>query len=445
MKIKIDNSSLSLTKFSWFMMFCLVFFASSSRAISYPKSTEYQNNIYYQVHALTTAVNASSYLKNDYHNQAVLSKINHLFDQVNHTHFSFQQNLKTLWQNLPKLGVDSSLSNWYQANLDRFMIVNAFELVTRSRTIELIQTLLHSFSSDNRIKVIELWHQVDKQLLVYLESEQHSAFHHWRNTQNSMNSFHENLCNTSYILAHRGGSSYYPENSLSAFRYAFASGSDGFECDVRLSQDGVVFVLHDKELERLTGKTVNLDTLTSEQVLALKLRNPLNPKQASHDSPLLLEQLLAEFGKKTILWLELKPDEEILLAEKVGDLLERYNLVETVIVSSFSQAMLDPLRNRFPNLNVAYEFSSLDNIELSFLLNAPDRHRLIISADHLSTLSPEKVSKIQQAGIRTSGFTLNRFDAIKMALEQSVTYIQTDKPYRAFFLRSKSACPIDSR
>lgn len=44
-----------------------------------------------------------------------------------------------------------------------------------------------------------------------------------------------------------------PENTLASFREAFAQGADGVECDVHLSADGQVVVMHDFTLERTTS------------------------------------------------------------------------------------------------------------------------------------------------------------------------------------------------
>lgn len=49
-------------------------------------------------------------------------------------------------------------------------------------------------------------------------------------------------------IAHRGGSSLMPENSLSAFRNAFELGMSGVELDVHLSRDGHLVVHHDAAL-----------------------------------------------------------------------------------------------------------------------------------------------------------------------------------------------------
>lgn len=50
-------------------------------------------------------------------------------------------------------------------------------------------------------------------------------------------------------IAHRGGASLRPENSLAAFRNAVALGADGAELDVQLSRDGEVIVFHDYRLK----------------------------------------------------------------------------------------------------------------------------------------------------------------------------------------------------
>ena len=53
-------------------------------------------------------------------------------------------------------------------------------------------------------------------------------------------------------IAHRGAGKLAPENTLAAFRLGAAHGYRAFECDVKLSADGVPFMLHDDTLERTT-------------------------------------------------------------------------------------------------------------------------------------------------------------------------------------------------
>ena len=55
------------------------------------------------------------------------------------------------------------------------------------------------------------------------------------------------------IVAHRGGGSLAPENTLAAIRLAASLGFRGVEFDVMLAGDGTPVVIHDETLERTTG------------------------------------------------------------------------------------------------------------------------------------------------------------------------------------------------
>jgi glycerophosphoryl diester phosphodiesterase len=54
-------------------------------------------------------------------------------------------------------------------------------------------------------------------------------------------------------IAHRGAGKLAPENTLAAFRVGASYGYRAFECDVKLSADGVPFLLHDGTLDRTTN------------------------------------------------------------------------------------------------------------------------------------------------------------------------------------------------
>ena len=54
-------------------------------------------------------------------------------------------------------------------------------------------------------------------------------------------------------VAHRGAGKLAPENTLAAFRVGASHGYRMFECDVKLSADGVPFLMHDATLQRTTN------------------------------------------------------------------------------------------------------------------------------------------------------------------------------------------------
>lgn len=53
-------------------------------------------------------------------------------------------------------------------------------------------------------------------------------------------------------IAHRGAGKLAPENTLAAFRLGASHGYRMFECDVKLSRDGIPFLMHDADLRRTT-------------------------------------------------------------------------------------------------------------------------------------------------------------------------------------------------
>ena len=64
------------------------------------------------------------------------------------------------------------------------------------------------------------------------------------------------------VVAHRGDSANYPENTLEAFRSAVEMGIDVVETDVHLSKDGVIVIWHDPTLERNTDGKGTLESHT---------------------------------------------------------------------------------------------------------------------------------------------------------------------------------------
>ena len=102
-------------------------------------------------------------------------------------------------------------------------------------------------------------------------------------------------------LAHRGyhdAAKHRPENSLSAFRAAVASGY-GIELDVQLTADGKAMVFHDDTLDRMTHKTGPVSAHTAADLGAIGLRD-------SDEMIPTLPQVLALIAGKVPLLIEVK-------------------------------------------------------------------------------------------------------------------------------------------
>ena len=126
------------------------------------------------------------------------------------------------------------------------------------------------------------------------------------------------------IIGHRGASKIAPENTLKAFREAIRLGADSVEFDVQKTLDGEIVIIHDSNIQRVTGIEGNVEEMTLEELKRLDFGN-------GETIPTLSE--LIELAKgKISLNCEIKVEG---IAKKVVDLFQDYDLSESVLISSF--------------------------------------------------------------------------------------------------------------
>jgi len=71
------------------------------------------------------------------------------------------------------------------------------------------------------------------------------------------------------VIAHRGGASMAPENTLAAFKTADSIHADYYELDVQISLDDSLMIMHDASVDRTTDGTGNIAALTYVQLRLL--------------------------------------------------------------------------------------------------------------------------------------------------------------------------------
>ena len=71
------------------------------------------------------------------------------------------------------------------------------------------------------------------------------------------------------IYAHRGASHDFPEMTMVAYENAVKQGADGFECDLRLTKDGVAVLWHDADLKRRANNDAVVHESTYMQLAAI--------------------------------------------------------------------------------------------------------------------------------------------------------------------------------
>jgi glycerophosphoryl diester phosphodiesterase len=71
------------------------------------------------------------------------------------------------------------------------------------------------------------------------------------------------------IYAHRGASHDFPEMTMIAYENAVKQGADGFECDLRLTKDGVAVLWHDADLKRRANHAAVVHESTYSQLISI--------------------------------------------------------------------------------------------------------------------------------------------------------------------------------
>ncbi len=100
------------------------------------------------------------------------------------------------------------------------------------------------------------------------------------------------------ILAHRGGSYEFEENTMEAFRGAYEKGVRGFETDVRMTRDGALVILHDENLERTYNAKGVVENMTAAEL------KPVTSKKGH--KLLFLDEFLDYFADKPGCYIELE-------------------------------------------------------------------------------------------------------------------------------------------
>lgn len=134
-------------------------------------------------------------------------------------------------------------------------------------------------------------------------------------------------------VAHRGGASAWPENSMPAFQGAIDLGFRYLETDVQATVDGVLVAFHDETLDRATDATGRISEMTWDEVRAARI-------DGTEPIPR-LEELLSAWPRAR--WsIDPKHDAAV---DLLATTLQRQHAVGRVCVGAFSDARVARIRS----------------------------------------------------------------------------------------------------
>ena len=221
------------------------------------------------------------------------------------------------------------------------------------------------------------------------------------------------------VVGHRGAPAHAPENTLAAFRRAIEDGAHLLECDVHLSADGEVVVMHDETIDRTAAtdsplRSGAIGDLTRAELDAVRLeageRVPsLTELLEMSTVPLFIEVKVAGAGEAVA----------ALLAQLA---VESPSKASTVI--SFHAEALEAIRRGSPETPVSYLVGQVteDAVRTALDLGAAG------IGPAIDGLSLRAAHAVREAGLRLNPWTVNTPQQLAVALACGVDTITTDDP-----------------
>ena len=239
-----------------------------------------------------------------------------------------------------------------------------------------------------------------------------------------------NKTNNTFITAHRANTNNAPENSLSAIFQCIKAGADYAEIDVMTTKDNHVVLFHDPTLKRIDGSKRKIKDMTLAEVRQVDNGSYFSESFKDERIPT-LDEVLAVAKGSLKLNIELKASySNENLAEEVAKLIEKYDMQDDVVVSSFQYNAIQEFKKLMPEVPIgyilSYSFVNYKKLNVDF-----------ISIDY-SMLSKKLVYIMHSLGKEVYVWDANTKRKIANAIKLDVDNIITDDIITAHYTLAES-------
>lgn len=233
------------------------------------------------------------------------------------------------------------------------------------------------------------------------------------------------------VIAHRGGSAYSPENTMSAFRKAVSMKAEMIELDVLLSKDGVPVVIHDATVDRTTNTKGTVSDFTLAELRKMDAGSWFDEKFKGEKIPTLEEVL--QFAKdKIAVNIEIKTEAvtdsvKNGIVEKCLKIVGKAGVKNQVIFSSFDYRALNHLEELAPEMPKAMLYEKSQSGEKLPSELVQEYHVNVFNCSH-KQLSDEWIADLKKNNIPFFIYTVNDRDLMGSLIKKGATGIFSDKP-----------------
>lgn len=229
-----------------------------------------------------------------------------------------------------------------------------------------------------------------------------------------------------YWIAHRGAGKLAPENTLAAFRVGAAHGYRAFECDVKLSRDGLPFLLHDATLERTTNGRGTAGDLDWATLASLDAGAWHGPAFVGEPMPRLDEVAAFCLEHGHALNIEIKPTPGLETATGAA--------VARAAASLWQGHAMQPLLSSFQPAALAAAQATVPALPRALLLDekhpgwleAAQRLACVAVVANFRLIDQDWIDRLHAAGLRSLAYTVNDPADVKRLTELGIDGLITD-------------------
>ncbi len=234
-----------------------------------------------------------------------------------------------------------------------------------------------------------------------------------------------NMTAQNIFIAHRGASFLAPENTVAAAKLAWELGADAVECDIHLSKDNRIMVIHDKDTKRtcLSKKNHSIADTPSTLLRDLDAGIWKDEKYKGEKIPFLTEMIETTPEGKTLV-VEIKCGTEIIPLLVRG--MEKSKKREQIVFIAFDWKTMVEVKKTFPQ-NKCYWLSGSKNGLHKKIAEAAENGLDGVNL-HYSIIDEEVMRIAKENNLEVLVWTVDDPAEAKRLTDLGVTKITTNRP-----------------
>lgn len=224
------------------------------------------------------------------------------------------------------------------------------------------------------------------------------------------------------FIAHRGYSTYAPENTLSAYKEAGRRGFWGAECDCTVTSDGEWVLMHDDTVDRTTDGVGRVSDFTLAEIKLLDAGSWKHSKWSTERVPTVEEYLLECKRWNMVPVIEIKTSvsySDPQLQALIDLCLHHFSNYAFVFIS-FSSSLLRRIRQMAPKVEMQYVVSTPTQTHVDFCVEM-GRCGLDVNEGNVAI-----VDSLDLKGVYLNCWTVNGNESAKRCISHGVKQITTD-------------------